>query len=179
MKNLILLIVSYLSLSCNLQEVETIQLFNNICSDFKNTNKDSKYIYYSDMVLNEDMISSLMNSLESEKIYSSDQKSESNNIFTIAEKKTIIQESKQQIALNQKSYLKDIKNYKYVNQSDFDKHPFLHYFSKPIFIRNNTLCVIYTSDYSPSVNSGSGGWRIYKYKNNKWEFWKSLTLWIS
>jgi len=53
-----------------------------------------------------------------------------------------------------------------------------HSFSKPIFLRNNSLCFFY-SDYSCGGLCGFGNFAIYRINNGKWEEIISLFSWIS
>lgn len=53
-----------------------------------------------------------------------------------------------------------------------------HSFSKPIFIRNNTICFFY-NDFSCPNTCGSGELAVYKIENGNWKKWLILYSWIS
>jgi len=54
----------------------------------------------------------------------------------------------------------------------------LYSFSKPIFFRNNTLCILYKA-YSCGEECGEGDVSVYKFENGKWKYWISLSHWVS
>jgi hypothetical protein len=51
-------------------------------------------------------------------------------------------------------------------------------FSKPIFLRENSICFSYSSFGSGSL-SGSGGFSVFVKENGKWELFDVISLWIS
>ena len=51
-------------------------------------------------------------------------------------------------------------------------------FSKPVFIRNNSVCFFYESNGNGNLG-GSGSFDIYIKQNGKWIFFNSLRMWIS
>jgi len=53
-----------------------------------------------------------------------------------------------------------------------------HSFSKPIFLRNKTICVFYQS-YSCGSLCGHGSWDIYVKENGKWVSSLTIISWIS
>lgn len=54
----------------------------------------------------------------------------------------------------------------------------LYSFSKPVFIRNNSVCFFYVSNGNGDLG-GSGSFDIYIKQNGKWILYNSLSLWIS
>jgi hypothetical protein len=53
-----------------------------------------------------------------------------------------------------------------------------HYFSKPIFLRNNTVCIFY-EDYNCGWTCGDGSLNIYVKKGDKWIVKYILYTWDS
>lgn len=64
--------------------------------------------------------------------------------------------------------------------SNFNKEYGLgfHSFSKPIFIRNYTICIFY-NDFSCPQTCGSGELAVYKKIHGNWKKWLILYNWIS
>jgi hypothetical protein len=54
----------------------------------------------------------------------------------------------------------------------------LHSISRPIFLRNNSLCLFY-SDYACGPLCGGGSLSFYKKENGKWRHYWGLSLWHS
>lgn len=147
------------------QDRQTKNLFNDIT---KGT------VYYTDGWMTESNLSSLKNALKEETI-----KSGSNELkLTDSEKKSIKKEAKKLIGIDVKDYLSGISNFEYVQQFDAAKHKSTSFYSKPIFIRSNSICFVYSSSYSGPMN-GAGSWNIYKKENGKWVQWIQFASWKS
>ncbi|MBD3581643.1 hypothetical protein [Flavobacterium selenitireducens] len=54
----------------------------------------------------------------------------------------------------------------------------LYHFSKPVFLRNNTVCVFYKGT-SGQPESGGGGFSLYVKDNGVWKTYRFITMWIS
>ncbi|WP_247236170.1 hypothetical protein [Telluribacter sp. SYSU D00476] len=57
----------------------------------------------------------------------------------------------------------------------------LHRFSKPIFIRNDSVCIFYYDYFNLGcvMRCGTGTLQVYKKKNNNWLLWLTLMEWVS
>lgn len=53
-----------------------------------------------------------------------------------------------------------------------------HSFSKPIFLRNKTICIFYSA-YNCGGLCGNGQLEIYKRINNQWELFITVSSWMS
>ena len=67
------------------------------------------------------------------------------------------------------------KQWPYFNKK-FGKN--LNSFSRPIFLRNNSICFFYSSNSCGSL-CGSGGLSVYVKENGIWYFYDSVYMWIS
>jgi hypothetical protein len=54
----------------------------------------------------------------------------------------------------------------------------LYTFSKPIFFRNNELCIFYYNE-SCGGECGEGNLSIYKLENGRWKVWIQISHWVS
>lgn len=185
MKKLILLFFICLSQLCLSQDKNTNKFFNDIYSNFKEGYSDNIAIYYSEEELDKNFTTRLYKQLKEvlnnkSKFYGFGGTSNEENLleFSNAEKEYIIKEAKNPANFQEKDYLSNIEGYESFKKLDRDKHHLRSFLSKPIFIRNNTLCIIYTATYSGMLSAG-GGWKVYKFKNGKWKTWINLTMWIS
>ena len=98
--------------------------------------------------------------------------------LTDSEKKSIKKEAKKLVGVDVKDYLSGIPNFEYVSQFDAAKHKSTCFYSKPIFIRSNSICFVYSSSNSGPM-TGSGSWNIYKKENGKWVQWIQFASWKS
>jgi len=55
--------------------------------------------------------------------------------------------------------------------------PYRHIFSKPIFIRNKTICFMYVADLF--CEEGMGGLRVFVKRNGVWKQFSSIANWIT
>jgi len=102
-----------------------------------------------------------------------------NTIILTVEEKEYLKNELDKLALPESyNFLDNIPKYKLVKNFDSKTTKPVEWFSKPIFIRNNTLCLIYKATYCGPL-SGMGGWEFYRLVNEKWENWISLTMWFS
>lgn len=93
-------------------------------------------------------------------------------ILSKCEKKIIEKKIKK---YNERSWAANkLPQYKYMHLDTLSamKYRYWTSFTKPIFIRNNTMCVFYYSE----VDWGS--FRLYIYQNGKWEYFSSLWEWV-
>lgn len=80
--------------------------------------------------------------------------------------------------LKSKKYIKANSKIELFSIIKPSKKNYISFFSKPVFFRDNSICIIYKSSYKGPENSG-GGWQLYRKENGKWKFWFSITSYIS
>lgn len=98
--------------------------------------------------------------------------------LTAKEKQFLLAELDKEISSDRKIYLSKNKNYVFIEKFDHERHNSYVHYSKPIFFRNNTLCLIYTSR-TGAPESGGGGWNVYRKEKGVWKQWLMVTMWIS
>lgn len=135
-------------------------------------------VYYTDGWMTESNLNSLKAALKDESIKNDGLAGTNTLTLTDSEKKSIKKEAKKLIGVDVKDYLSGIANFEYVPQFDAAKHKSSSFYSKPIFIRSNTICFVYSSSYSGPKNA-AGGWNIYKKENGKWVQWIQFASWES
>lgn len=80
--------------------------------------------------------------------------------------------------LKSKKYIKANSKIELFSIIKPSKENYISFFSNPVFLRDNSICIIYKSSYKGPENS-SGGWKLYRKENGKWKFWFSITSYIS
>lgn len=137
-------------------------------------------VYYSHGWLTENNTRSLNSELKKDEIKSATAaQSEGYSLkLTKSEKKAIKKEAKKLIGIEAKTYLSGVKNFEFTEKFDVQKHKTLSFFSKPIFIRSNSICFMYSSNTSGALD-GSGAWNVYKKENGKWVRWIKFAEWAS
>ncbi len=135
-------------------------------------------VYYSHGWLTENNTRSLNSELKKDEIKSAPQAEGYSLKLTKSEKKTIKKEAKKLIGIEAKTYLSGVKNFEFTEKFDLQKHKSLSFFSKPIFIRSNSICFVYASNTAGALD-GSGGWNVYKKENGKWVRWIKFADWAS
>ncbi|RYY07184.1 MAG: hypothetical protein EOP43_04020 [Sphingobacteriaceae bacterium] len=124
--------------------------------------------------------------LSKDTIYSSfsqgQQKSDKQLILTELEKKVINKEIDSQIDFKWEANLfegsKMIEKDRTTFADVMKMNTSIYSFSKPIFIRNDSICIVY-NQYTCGIECGQGTINIYRKVNNKWMEWIFLIQWIS
>lgn len=98
--------------------------------------------------------------------------------LTAKEKQFLLAELDREATANRRQYLSANRNYIFIEKFDHKKHKCYSGYSKPIFFRNNTLCLIYTEGICGPLNGG-GGWKVYRKEKGTWKQWLTMTGWIS
>jgi hypothetical protein len=98
--------------------------------------------------------------------------------LTAQEKQFLLAELDKEASANRKQYLSANRNYILIDTFDHAKHKCYSNYTKPIFFRNNTLCLIYTEGICGPLNGG-GGWKVYRKEKGTWNQWLTMTGWIS
>lgn len=98
--------------------------------------------------------------------------------FTAKEKQFLLAELDKEATANRRQYLSANRNYILIDTFDYKKQKCYGNYTKPIFFRNNTLCLIYTEGICGPLNGG-GGWKVYRKEKGSWTQWLTMTGWIS
>lgn len=98
--------------------------------------------------------------------------------LTLKEKNFLLTELNKEVTANRKQYLSANRNYILIDTFDYKKHKCYGNYTRPIFFRNNTLCLIYTEGICGPLN-GEGGWKVYRKEKGVWKQWLTMTGWIS
>lgn len=72
-------------------------------------------------------------------------------------------------------YLDKAKGYPYFQKQYGNV---LNTISKPVFLKNNTVCVFYLGS-SGAALSGGGGFQLYVLDKGVWKSYRMLTMWVS
>lgn len=106
-------------------------------------------------------------------------------ILTVSEKEYAINQAIELTNEPQQAYLNGVNDFKYHKEVYHRRNIQTHtYYSKPIFLRNNSVCITYHEHVAINKTtntsfSGAGGWNIYIKQNGVWKHCHSLTGWFS
>lgn len=173
------LIICFAMMSVHSQDIESKDFINNYFG------KSAKLVYAEKV--GEYAIESMKDALMQDTLYALDPKRREPNrrlILTQQERSYIQNQLQMQLKevwtndLFEKGTMVTTSELGSVYSDRGDGWPRLYRFSRPIFIRGQSLCIFY-SGYSCGSRCGQWQWMVFEKKDGNWVHWIDIVKWVS